>query len=223
MNLAEMERRLALIVRDPSLEPEFAGMINDAILEIAADFDLPALKLFTPDTFPVTTANWIWSLPENYHKKLFKVMDGNWSPVRIARSVEDLDKLDPDHDETGDRVTQVAVMDTGMSKYLATYPKANDTLRIWFYERPGFLSLPEDSPNCIPPEFQERVIFPKVIIKNYQLLLDQVENFDVKPLQYWEGKLQQGLYGSSMGPVGFINWIIKLRGGPRRHGGRDPL
>jgi hypothetical protein len=223
MNLGEMEQRLALIVRDSSLEPEFARMINDAILELAADFDLPALKLLTPVNLPVTADNWIYPLPENYHKKLFKVMDSDWSPVGIVRSVDDLDKLDPDHDETDTHVTRVAVHDTGVTKSLCVYPKAGDTLRLWYYEKPAVLTDPEDSPDCIPHEFQERVIFPKIIIKNFQLLLDQVENPDFKSLQYWEGKQREGLYGSAAGPIGFINWIFKLQGGPRCRGGRDPI
>lgn len=223
MNLAEMERRLGLIVRDPSLEPEFAGMINDAIGEIAADFDLPALKLLTPHSFPVTTADWLYFLPDTYHKRLFRVRDGNGDSVRVVRTLEDLDLRDADHDEIGTRVTHAAVMDTGVLKHLGIYPKADGTLKLWFYCRPAYLSQPDDSCDCIPPEFQERVIFPKIIIKNYQLLLDQVENFDVKPLQYWEGKLTEGLYGRRGGPIGLINWIAKLQGGPRRHGGRDPI
>lgn len=216
MNLAEMERRLALIVQDKSLELEFRSMINDAILEIAADLDLPALKLLTPCTFPVTTGNWIWSLPENYHKSLFKCVDGQWDRVGIRRHVQNIDALDIDHDEIGDHVTHVAVRDTGVDKYLCAYPKANDILRLWFYEKPNYLEKAEDTCKCIPPEFQERVIFPKLIVKNYQLLQDQVENFDPKALIYWERKLEQGR-------LGLVNWIIKLRGGPRRRGGRDPI
>lgn len=223
MNLAEMERRLALIVRDASLEPEFAGMVNDAILEIAADFDLPALRLLNPHSFPVTTANWLWPLPENYHKKLFRCLDSAGSPVRVLDRLEELEARDPEHTETGTHVTHVAVLDTGVDKYLCTYPLANDTLRLWFYEKPNYLEQPDDVCKCIPAEFHERVIFPRIIIKNHQLLLDQVENFDLKALQYWEGKQREGLFGSASGPIGFINFLAKARGGPRRHGGRDPL
>jgi hypothetical protein len=223
MNLGEMERRLNLIVQDSSLAPEFAGMINDALLEIAADFDLPALKLLTPVSFSVTTDNWFYSLPANYHKNLFRCVDCNFSPVTILERLEDLEALDLDHDETGDRVSTVAVMDTGEEKFLCIYPLANDDLRLWFYQKPTRLVKNTDVPKCIPAEFHERVIFPKLIIKNYQLLLDQVENFDLKPLQYWEGKQREGLYGSAAGPIGFINFLIKVRGGPRRHGGRDPI
>lgn len=223
MNLAEMERRLSLIVQDSSLAPEFAAMINDAILEIAADHDLPALKLLTPSAFPVTTDNWIWTLPENYHKSLFQCRDSAWERVNIRSRVEELDRLDIDHDEIGVHVTHVAAVDTGEDKYLCTYPKANDTLQLWFYEKPARLEQSDDVCKCIPSEFHERVIFPKLIVKNYQLLTDQVEDFPLKPLEYWEGKLQEGLYGRRGGPKGLINWIIKLRGGPRRRGGRDPV
>lgn len=223
MNLADMERRLNLVVQDKILAPEFAAMINDAILEIAADFDLPALKLLTPHSFPVDSSTWLFALPENYHKKLFRCLDSDGNEVTVLSRVEDLEKMDLEHEDTGDHVTHVAVVDTGVIKYLCTYPLAEDTLRLWFYEKPNNLSDPEDVCNCIPAEFFERVTFPKIFIKNHQLLTDQVVDFDLKPLQYWEGKQREGLYGSAAGPIGFINWIIKQRGGPRRHGGRDPI
>jgi hypothetical protein len=223
MTLAEMEARLALIVRDISLQSEFANMLNDAILELAADFDLPALKLITPYPLSVTNDEWIYTLPESYHKRLFRCRDSEYNKVTIRHRSTDLDDLDEDHDETADHVTHVAVMDTGSTKYLCTYPMATESLKLWFYEKPGILEEADDEPQCMPAEFQERVIIPKVIIKNYQLLQDQVENFDLKPLQYWESKLQEGLYGAPGRSIGLINWHVKLQGGPRRHGGRDPV
>ena len=223
MTLAEMQESLAVVVQDKSLQPLFKRMINDAILETAADFDLPSLKLTTPATLAVITTDWIYNLPANYHKRLFKCADSEYWEIDIHHKVEDLDDRDLDHDETGDHVTDVVAEDTGVLKKLYVYPKAAETLYLWYFRKPLTLVNPGDSCDCIPPEFQERVLFPKIIIKNYQLLQDQVENFDVKPLQYWEGKLREGLYGSPQGPIGFINWIAKLRGGPKRHGGRDPI
>jgi hypothetical protein len=42
-------------------------------------------------------------------------------------------------------------------------------------------------------------------------------------LQYWEGKLQEGLYGRSGGEVGLLNWFNVAVRPPRRHGGRQAL
>lgn len=222
MTLGELKRRLALVVQDTSLEPEFDRMINDAILEIAADFDLPALRLLNPHPVSVTTADWLWPLPEKYHKNLFRCLDASGERVKVLHRLEDLEALDLKHEDEDEYVTHVAVMDTGVDNFLCIYPKAVDTLKLWFYERPNYLEKSGDTCRCIPLEFQERVIIPKAIIKNYQLLQDQVQNFDLKPLQYWEGKLREGLFGSP-NSIGLFNFITKAQGGPRRRGGRDPI
>ena len=68
-------------------------MINDTILEVASDFELPALKLLTPVSFPVDGTTWLWKLPDNFHKKLFRVGSSSatpWRRVRICDHIEDL-------------------------------------------------------------------------------------------------------------------------------------
>jgi len=223
MTLAEMEQALDLLVRDSSLRPQFARMLNDILLEVAADFDLPALRRRTPLSFPVTTSAWLWPLPETFHKNLFRCVDGAWSPVTICRGIDDLDQLDLDHDEVGAQVTHVAVMDTGMDKSLGVFPKANDTLQLWFYEKPARLVKPDNAPRCLPAEFHDRVLVSKCVIKNFQYFTDFIEDGPQKSLAYWEGQYSKGLYGSRGGDIGLINFLAKARGGPRRHGGRDPL
>lgn len=223
MTLADMEKALKVLVQDDSLRPQFAQMLNDALLEVAADFDLPALRRLTPLSFPVTTAEWLWPLPDTFHKKLFRCANGVWSRVTVRRDLDDLDNLDLDHDDTGDLVTDVAVRDTGMDKYLGIFPKANDTLRLWFYEKPARMVNPEDAPRCIPTEFHDRVIVSKCVLKNFQYFTDFIEDGPQKSLVYWENQYRQGLYGSRGGDIGLINFLVKARGGPRRTGGRDPI
>lgn len=228
MNLGELEGALSLIVQEKSLEPYYKGWINNAILELATDYELPALKLLTPFPLEVNTSNWLWLLPDNFQKKLFRCANGEWGRVQVEFQgkpfdISYLDALDIDHDRTADHVTHAAVAEVGDDHYLGLFPKANEILKLWFYQKPAVLDKPDDTPSCIPSGFHERVIIPRVIIKNFQLLQDQVENFDLKPLQYWEGKQKEGLYGSPMGPIGLINYLIKSQGGPRRHGGRDPI
>ena len=50
MKLSRLLDELALIVKDPSMEVFFRDWINDAVLEIAADFELPDLCLKEPTT-----------------------------------------------------------------------------------------------------------------------------------------------------------------------------
>lgn len=223
MNLGEMKKRLALRVRDAGLAVFFRDYINDAILELAADFDFPSLQTLDPYPLPTNSQNWRYSLPENYHKRIFRALNSTGRKVWVYDRQEELERLDYDHDNTGDSITHIAANDSGDDKYLYTYPMADDVVRIWYYQRPPLLVKDADVCKFIPGEFHERVIFPKVIIRNFEVLMDQMENFDGKPLAYWEGRLAAGINGSrSMGP-GLINWIAKLRGGPRRRGGRDPV
>jgi hypothetical protein len=225
MTLAEMEQSLEAMVQDSSLRPQFARMLNDALLEIAGDFDLPALERLTPLEFPVTTSGWIFPLSETFHKKLFHCVNGVWSPVTIHRhlGMAALDHLDRDHDEVGEHVTHVAVRDTGMDKYLGIFPKADDTLRLWFYEKPAQMKKPDDMPRCLPAEYHDRVLVTKCILKNFQMFTDYIEDGPQKSLVYWENQYNQGLYGARSGDIGLINFLAKARGGPRRHGGRDPI
>jgi len=223
MNLAEMVQELDLIVADPSLKPYYVNWLNQAIEEIALDIDLPTLKRKNPFYLSTSATEWVWPLPETFHKKLFRCLDKDGNQVTICRTVDDLIDLDPDHDETGDRVTHVAVDETGPSKYLYTYPKADDTLALWFYEKPRRLQYDDDVPNLMPPEFHGRVIIPKVVVKNFRLLQDMASDSPHQSLIYWEEQYRKGLYGEPRGEIGLINYLARAKGGPRRHGGRDPL
>ncbi len=223
MNLADLIQELELIVADGSLEPYFKGWLNQAIEEIALDFDLPALKRKIPYTYSINPSTWIWQLPDVFHKKLFAIMNGDWDPVVICRTVEDLIAIDPDHDDTGDRVTHVAVDETGPVKYLYTYPLATDTLQLWFYDKPGLLDVETDVPNLMPLEFHSQVIIPKVVVKNFRLLQDMAAEPPHKSLEYWHEQYRKGLYGDKRGEIGLINYLARAKGGPRRHGGLDPL
>ena len=218
MNLGELEKAVALNVQDRSLQQYYASWINNALLELAAAFALPALKTLSPTTLTITTAAWLFPLPANFQKDLFRCADVNFNEVNVVRTMESLDRYDMDHDDTGDNVTHVAVTDT----QIGVYPRANDTLQLWYYMKPTTLTRASDVPTCVPEAYHARVILPKVILKAYEHLQDQVENFDQKGLQYWQAKLAAGLKGSPMDGPGLVHYLSNIQGGPRRHGGRDP-
>ena len=219
MNLGELESALNLAVQDKSLVGSFNAWINIAVLELAAAFYLPALKTTSPTPLTVTTAAWLFALPADFHKFLFRCADGNYNEVRRYRTLDVLDRVDIDHDETGDNVTAVAVTET----QIGVYPRANDTLYLWYYKKPPVLTRASDVPTCIPESFHSRVIIPKAVLKAFEHLQDQVENFDPKGLQYWQGKLAAGLHGSRVDGPGLVQYLSAVQGGPRRHGGRDPV
>jgi hypothetical protein len=219
MNLGELEKAVALNVQDQSLQEYYNSWINTAILELAAALELPALKTLTPTSLSVTTATWLFALPTNFQKILFRCADVNYNEVKRLRTIEALDQMDIDHDETGDNVTHVAVTET----QIGVYPKANDTLRLWYYMKPTVLTNASHVPTCIPEPYHARVIIPKVIIKAYEHLQDQVQNFDQKGLEYWRGKLAAGLRGSPVDGPGLVQYLNKIQGGSKRTGGRDPV
>ena len=131
----------------------------------------------------------------------------------------------PAHDATGDHVTWVATGMQGKDYYLGIYPLplAAEVLQLWDYRKPAPLIKPADVPDCIPPEYHERVILAKCVLKNLRFFTDVIEDGPMKSQAYWEGLYRRGLYGEPMGDIGLVNYLAKLRGGPKRHGGRDPI
>ena len=228
MNLEGMLAYLGKLVNDPNIPPGLTQMINDTILELAGDFELPALKLLDPVPLTVDDSKWLWPMPDSFHRDLTMVRNSSLSPwghVHIERHIEDLNRRNPEHDRTGDNVTTVAVGSQGNDWYLGIrpLPLSQNILQLWFLRKPTLLAKPTDVPDCFPPEYHERVILPKCVIKNFRFFTDAIEDGPMKSLGYWEGLYKQGLYGSPMGDIGLVNYLAKLRGGPRRRGGPDPI
>jgi hypothetical protein len=227
MTLSELEEEIAILVNDSSLAQFFKRWINEAVLDIAEDFALPALKLKEPATLEITTGSWLYELPNNYQKQLFRagVFNGgvvaaeNYMPLFFAdQGFTTLDDLDPGHTLTDTHPWQVAVRDNS----LGVYPKANDTLYLWFYEKPTPLKDPDDTPSCIKAAYHHRVIIPKLMIKNFRTLQDMIVAAPHQSIQYWQAELRAGLYGERGGDMGLVN-VIARDNPPKRHGGRDPI
>jgi hypothetical protein len=109
-----------------------------------------------------------------------------------------------------------------MDPKLGVYPLANDTLYLWYYQKPDPLLDDGDSPRWMPEAYHYRVIVPKIIIKNFQLLQDLIKDAPHQSLAYWEEQYRKGLYGEPRGDIGLINFLARCKK-PRRHGGRNPL
>lgn len=222
MTLGELKEEVRLIIRDPRAQDYLDRWVNNAILEIATDFDLPYLAKIEPFAFSVTKSNWLYDLPESWHKKLFKCKRGanRDYDITIRRNIEGIDNLDPDHDQTGDYVESIAYCDE--RRKLACYPKADDTLYLWFYSKPTYLDSDSQSVACIPEAYQARVIIPKVVIQNFKALQDMAVETPSQGLAFWITEYRKGLYGEYLGDIGMLNYFAKTRG-VRRHGGVDPL
>jgi len=218
MDLGTINGWLDRIVRDSSLETYFTDWVNIAINNIANDFALPALKLKEPEELDITESDWLYDLPSTYMKGLFKCYDSNYDKITIHRSLNDIDNLDIDHDDTGDNVTDVAVRDT----QIGVYPMADETIYIWFYEKPTALSDDADEPECIPSQYHYRVIISRVVVENYQLIMDMSVNPPHQSLEWWRARYREGLFGEPGGDIGMINCFARERK-PKRRGGKCPL
>lgn len=217
MTLGELEEELALFIQDDSLVTHFKGFINNAVYEIANDFFLPSLRLNEPVALTVTSSSWLYDLPASYMKKLFKAYDSDWNKITIKRSLDDIDDLDIDHDDTGDHVMHVSVRDSK----IGIYPMADEVIKIWFYKNPTDLVSDSDEVTCIPKQYHSRVIISKVIIKAYHLLLDLAVNPPHQSLSWWKANYHGGLFGDGS-DVGMLNCFARDRK-PIRHGGTNPL
>ena len=226
MNLQTMEDWLDTITKEAALKPFYADWLNDALFELALDFEFPTLKRLLPETVTVDDSTWVWSMPSDYHKKLFRCAfvdtDGRQKEVTVFDRREDLEYRD--HTQTGPNVTAVAVAQQGelFNLLIDPLPTASVDLLTWYYKKPTVMTLPADYPACMPPEYHERVLIPRVMIKNYEYLVDQVVNPNFQGLQYWQAKEERGLRGDGS-HVGLIDYFNKSQGPPRRAGGRDPI
>ena len=228
MNLEALEASLGEFVEDSKLAQSFGQKLNDTILELAGDFELPALKLLDPVPLTVDGTKWLWPMPDSFHKKLSRVENSSitpWGRIHIHRDIEDLTRHNPAHDTTGDHVTGVATAMQGAGWVLGIHPLplAAEALQLWFYRKPAILVKPADAPDCMPPEYHYRVIVVKTVLKNFRMFTDAIEDGPMKSLTYWEELYRRGLYGEPRGDIGLVNYLAKLKGGPRRHGGRDPI
>src|SRR5208337_5109205 len=228
MNLAALETRLRGIVGDTSFS--LVDFINNAILELAADIDLPTLKTLRHVDFSVTDDNWMFSAPDTFHKKIFRALDSRDNMIRHSSQRKPLgfDYLENlyaiyHHHHHAPHVRVVASADTGGLKYIGVFPRANETIKLWFYQKPPVLEEPDDECFCIPPEYHDRVLISKAVLIAHENLTDLVENLGPSKQQnYWLGRLADGLNGRVGGSIGLINYLTKISGdAPRRHGGRD--
>ena len=224
MNLDQMQTELSLIVKDASLQPFLTDWINNAILEVATDFELASLRLIDPEAVTVDTSKWLWPMPLNFHKRLLRAQwvgdDGTQHHIKVHDHISSLEYRD--HTQTGDWVTEVAAGvqggTGGVQTYLGIFPLATQDINLWYYRKPAVLSKATDVCDCIPESFEPRVIYPRVVIRNYKIIVDQVVDFAMNSgsLQYWKGEQMQG-------DLDLKNFFAKNYNKPRRTGGKDPI
>lgn len=220
MTIDEYAQTLQWVLQDATVEASLERLIADERLAFAAEYELPSLRLTQPYSGTVTTANWLYQLPSTYQKHVFRARNGadtgGWLP--IYRAIGVIDRMDHDHDETATNVRAIAVED----REFAVYPKANDTIYAWFYEKPDI----DGDITEIPDEWLEYTLTPRIVLRAFRLYPELARNAiseNPRALDYWRTRQREGLYGSMhTGSVGFLNYLRKSKPA-RRHGGRQPL
>ena len=175
MKLSEMEAELSRMVRDDGLRALLVAWINNAILEVATDFELASLRLIDPEAVTVDTSKWLWPMPADFHKRLLRAQwvgdDGTQHHIKVHDHISSLEYRD--HTQTGDWVTEVAAGvqggTGGVQTYLGIYPsgrpghqplvlpqtrgpvQSQRCLRL----HPGDLRAAGDLSSCHYPELQD--------------------------------------------------------------------
>lgn len=222
MNRGDIKTELKEVLHDPSVEASFDVWLNEAIRELSYQFELPALRLKLPATLTTTTADWQYNISaatppatgHAYQKLVYKITNSAHEfGMQVDRDVQIIDRLDPDHDDTGNDVDRVAVEDNTDDAVVAIYPKANDTLSLWYYRTPVDMDTDAKFPDGIPAAFHLRVLVPMVVLRafrGYPDLATESEGDNTRALQLWQLRLNQGLYGDGF-QIGMVPSLRKSR------------
>ena len=128
VNFGQLVAELNLIVRDTYLRPNF--LLNGSTTLCLSLRPILISRRFAKysrsrSMSPLRPGS--LTLPTTISKKLFRVANSNYEPIRVHERIEDIESLDLDHDQIGDHVTNVAIHDMGYGSKLCVYPKAAET------------------------------------------------------------------------------------------------
>jgi hypothetical protein len=216
MQLSDLRLEIRQQLRDPTVESSLTTWLNQAMLELAAEFEFPTLRITTPAALAVSPSTWLYNLSALthptitgfvYQKKLTLVTSATVQQGFIIEHLHDLDFTDPTHSDTGDAVLRIAVD----ADQLGVYPLASDTLSVWCYRRPVDMSADSDQPDGLPEPYHWRVLVPYVILRAFRLFPDyafEAPAANTGALQRWTAILNQGLYGDGHA-LGLLDYIKK--------------
>ena len=218
MDFARLKLEVQNVVRNPTVDTSLGNWLNDAVSELAAEYELPVLRLREPATVTTTTANWVYNLSAathpssyTYQKKVWRVTSAT---VQQGYGLEPefvaFDDIDRDHTQTGSAVQRVAIE----GDQLGIYPKANDSLRLCFYRKPVAMVANGDLPDGIPEPYHYKVLVPYVVLRCMRLypddLAEALPGDNTRALARWTGLLNQGLYGNGT-EIGLLHYIQKAQ------------
>jgi len=232
MNRGDLKTELRLIVpHHPDVETSYDTWVQDELLQLAYEFDLPGLRLKTPASLVTNATNWQYNLTAathasgfTFHKKLFKVTNDLFETgMRIDTDLQIIDEIDPDHGDTGTDVQRVAYeLEAHNNAILGIWPMAVDTLSLWFYRRPTTMTADTDIPE-FPDAHHFDVLIPRLVLRAFrawpELATEGGAGDNTRALVLWTQRYHAGIYGDGTS-IGLLDTLRKSR--PVRQRGPRP-
>lgn len=154
--------------------------INDAILIIAGEVNVPSLKSVLAVTTVLSQA-WV-QLPAGYDGQLRYVGTSDGKVTLIDGGVEALLELYPELDEVGD-VEYACLEHTTL--YYQGIPEEETTLTLVVYKNPTLLSNGTDSPDFLPTPLHRGLIVHKAAEIAYDKIEDGISAEEKKANTIW--------------------------------------
>ena len=163
MNLAKLITAVEGVIHDPDYTGEIIkDMINEAVLAIATGVMLPGKHELSPplpdlyasdDVLTVVSTGYL-SLPADFNRDMFMVVDSNSDTVPIEPSFKKF--MASYADEAAGEVFRCSV--NGSQLHYRDIPAGATTLTVHYYSTPDTLTDSADIPSCIPTSLHRDLI-----------------------------------------------------------------
>lgn len=204
-NLQTLLNTIKGVINDSSYkEPQLIERINDVVNEIAAGIRMPDGQVSPPlpdlmetDTVSTATDAAYVSLPSDYQRALFLVLDSSgdrivppsggdyYSFMLFLRSIQEKDLS-----EAG-RVYRVCVK--GSRLYYQGIPSSSTDLTVYFYRQPTAMSVMTDIPDGLPAHLAKKLIKHGVCKEIYGEGLEDGEDNQGVGFKYHSGRFIEAM------------------------------
>jgi len=189
MNLESLVAAISDIIQDTQYTEEtIISMINEAVFKVASGDILPGKYQLSPPlpdlytSVDVMTVEGIGhlSLPEDFNRNLFLVVNRNGGPVKIEDSFKKF--LARSTDRSAGGVFRCAV--NGKQLHYQSIPSTSRPLEIHYYCAPNILEYEDDEPLCIPSVLHRKLIVGYVCREIFNRIEDGIEGQKINTNYY---------------------------------------
>ena len=189
MNLESLVAAIEDIIQDTEYtEDMIVTMINEAVLKVATGDILPGKYQISPplpdlystgDVLTVLGTGYL-SLPADFNRDLFMVVDSNGDPVKIEESFKKF--LVMYADQAAGSVFRCSV--NGGRFHYRDIPAAATTLTVHYYTNPDTLVNDADVPSSIPAILHRKLIVGYVCREIFNRIEDGIEGQKINTNYY---------------------------------------